>query len=58
MNASSLFLAAALFFPFFGASAQTLVAVPDEQELVGFYLPARLPGLPRPPALAAFLTLA
>jgi hypothetical protein len=40
MNASSLFFAAALFFSF-GASAQTLVAVPDEQELVGSYSAAR-----------------
>jgi hypothetical protein len=51
MNASSLFLAAALFFPFFGASAQTLVAVPDEQELVGFY-PAGAAARPTAPASA------
>ncbi len=36
MNAPSFFLAAALFLSF-GASAQTLIAVPDEQELVGSY---------------------
>jgi hypothetical protein len=40
MNASSLFFATALFFSF-GASAQTLVAVPDEQELVGSYSAAQ-----------------
>lgn len=36
MNAPSFFLAAAMFLSF-GASAQNLVAVPDEQELVGSY---------------------
>jgi len=40
MNASSLFFAAALFFSF-GASAQNLVAVPDEQKLVGSYSAAQ-----------------
>ena len=40
MNASSLFFATALFFSF-GASAQNLVAVPDEQELVGSYSAAQ-----------------
>ena len=37
MNALSFALAAALLLPIFNASAQTLVAVPDEQELTGFY---------------------
>ena len=37
MNASSILLAAALFIPTLHASAQTLVAVPNEQELTGTY---------------------
>jgi hypothetical protein len=46
MNASSLFLAAALFFPAFGASAQHFVAVPDAQELVGSYSAAQAAARP------------
>lgn len=37
MTASSFLLAAALLLPILGASAQTLVAVPNEQELLGAY---------------------
>jgi len=46
MNASSFFLAAALFFPAFGASAQNFVAVPDAQELVGSYSAAQATARP------------
>ncbi|MFD1872168.1 hypothetical protein [Hymenobacter bucti] len=52
MNASSILLAAALFLPTLRATAQTLVAVPDEQELTGVYA---APTAPAQPAAARLL---
>jgi hypothetical protein len=53
MNASSILLAAALFIPTLRAAAQTLVAVPNEQELVGAYA-ARTAAQPAAPSITYF----